>query len=96
MLQPSHPLSKTLSIGPLHTFLSQAGLYLLAQQKLEKIYATKLPLSKEEQVRHVISMSTRERDNVSQKLIWYQKMGRMVTLVTELVFPLAALSISLR
>jgi hypothetical protein len=31
-------------------------------------------------------MSDRERDNVIQKLIWYQKMGRMVTLVTELVF----------
>jgi hypothetical protein len=31
-------------------------------------------------------MSDRERDNVSQKLILYQKMGRMVTFVTELVF----------
>jgi hypothetical protein len=44
-----------------------------------------LSLSKEEQVRLVISMSDRERD-VSQKLIWHQKIGRMVTLVTELVF----------
>jgi hypothetical protein len=32
-----------------------------------------LSLSKEEQVRLVISMSDRKRDNVSQKLIWYQK-----------------------
>jgi hypothetical protein len=54
---------------------------------------TTLSLSMAEQVRHVISMTHRERDNVSQKLIWYQ-MGRMVTLVTE--YSWAALCISLR
>ena len=66
------------------------------QQELEEIKATTTLSLNKEPVRHVIPMSYRERDNVSQKLIWYQKMGRMVTLVTELVFPLAALSISLR
>jgi hypothetical protein len=40
------------------------------QQELEEIKATTTLSLNKEPVRHVIPMSYRERDNVSQKLIW--------------------------
>ena len=83
---PTQPLRKSfLQTRSIHSFLRQDFTFL--QQELEEIKATTTLSLNKEPVRHVIPMSYRERDNVSQKLIWQQKKGsRVVTLATDLVF----------